>query len=143
MQYVNKYKGRIALLCDLNRYTDTFLESNKYSETGIQRFKKTSFDFQETLNEKSIEFAKAHKDKDMPLEVTCDHVRLAIQKIYNEKTNKSLPPGIIVCNVFEYILTGAAGIGGGNLTTSWGVILLSICAPLVVLLIIIRLVIMR
>jgi hypothetical protein len=127
-------------LNDNHVYSETELEISQFSETGKRRFINTVSEYQKELFEKSIEFAKATKEKDMPLEVNSDNVRSATIKINQYNSKEKIPTSLIVGNICEYIFTAVAGIGAGNLSESWGIVSLVIGSAIAVILLTIRLI---
>jgi len=119
--------------------TDIDLENAGFTNSGKTKFKETIQDFSNQVFEKSVRYGDAEKGDGLEREITHDHVTTAslnISKTFNKK-NKS--NGLIAIQVAEYIFTGVAGIGGGNLKEQWGIITFGLGLGLAVILIVVRL----
>jgi len=121
-------------------YDISNLKRNNFSDAGCERFVRTINEFEKELFNKSIDFGKINKEKDMPLEITSDNVRDAVINIKNSPIKHKINPIFIILNILEYVFAIAATIGANNLSENWGILLFGICAGLTVILITIRLV---
>lgn len=120
--------------------TDTYLNNAGFTNSGKIKFKETIQDFSNQVFEKSIRYGDAEKGDGLQREVTHDHIKSAsfnISKIFGKKTNSGWS---IAAQIGEYIFTGIAGVGGGNLKDQWGIITFGLGLGLAVILIVIRLI---
>jgi len=116
------------------------LKRSNFTDAGCERFIRTVNEFEKELLNKSIEFGKIKKEKDVSLEITSDNVRDAVINIKNSPIKQKINPLFVIINIFEYIFAIVATIGANNLSKNWGILLLVVCAGLTVILITIRLI---
>jgi hypothetical protein len=119
--------------------TDTDLDTAGFTNSGKTKFKETVQDFSNQVFEKSVRYGDAEKGDGLQREITHDHITAAsfnISKTFG-KRNKS--NWLILAQVGEYLFTGVAGVGGGNLKEQWGVITFGLGLGLAVILIVVRL----
>jgi hypothetical protein len=104
-------------------------------ETGIPRFKDTVQAYSNDLFERSINYGTAARSPNLPLEVTHEHVRQAASYI-SVKIPKS--KWLIPTQAGEYLCIIVAGVGGGNLDKTWGILALVVGLALAVTLFALR-----
>ncbi|MBX9809491.1 hypothetical protein K2X92_03835 [Candidatus Gracilibacteria bacterium] len=115
------------------------LGQDGFTNSGEKQFIKTIEDFTSQLFTKSVFYADSVKDVNSTREVTHEQVKQAseiITRSFNKNQKTKLQ---IIGQISEYILTGIAGIGGGNLDKQWGILALVISMALAVILISYRL----
>jgi hypothetical protein len=115
------------------------LHNDGFTESGISRYEQTIKEYSESVYSKSIILGRLDQAKDLPLEVTHEHVRNATYAIGKSYGKEQKTPWMVACNVAEYAFTAIAGIGGGNLNKDWGILCFSIPLAIVVILIVVRL----
>lgn len=120
--------------------TDQELQTDGYTESGISRYRQTVEEYSDALYSKSVTFGEADKAKNLPLEVTHEHVRAAAYTIAKSYGKDHQSPWMIASNVGEYLFTAVAGIGGGNLDKPWGTPVFGVALAIAVILIVVRLV---
>lgn len=115
------------------------LTKNGFTESGKSRFNQTISDYTEELFTKASHYGKIDQAKDLPIEITHEHVRQAAYSIANSFGKDRPSKWAVAGNIGEYIFTALAGIGGGNMNESWGQLTFGISLALVVILIVFRL----
>ena len=115
---------------------DNVLESAGFIGSGKLKFREYSLGFIKELFEKSFSLANVDSINNIR-EVTGDHVREAAQKVYG-RSHDNTPTLHIILNVLEYVFTLSAGLGGGNIKQSWGILVFCISVALGVVCFIIR-----
>lgn len=114
------------------------LENSGFTESGKARFIQTVEDYSEKLFSKASSYGNADKAKDLPLEVTHDHVRQAAHSLASSYGKERPSKWAVACHIGEYIFTAIAGIGGGNISKSWGQITFGVSLAIAVILIVFR-----
>jgi hypothetical protein len=115
------------------------LDDSGFTNSGKTKFKETIQDFCNQIFDKSVRYGDAEKGDGLGREITHDHVTAASYNTNKTFGKKSKNNWTIAGQVGEYIFTGLAGIGGGNLKEQWGTITFGICLGLAVILIVVRL----
>jgi hypothetical protein len=118
--------------------TDADLKLQGFTESGIDRYKKSTTEYCDTLFSKSIALGDRDKAAGLPREVTHDHVKTSAHLIaasYGKAGNSRL---CIVCQIGEYVCAATAGVGGGKLDHSWGVVLFGLSLVIGTILFVIR-----
>ena len=103
---------------------DTEFISAGFTESGKQHFSKVTNDYENILFNKSIALGDRDKSLDSRREVTHDHVRSAAYSIACSYGKTDQGKFGLFCHVGEYVSTLTAGIGGGNIKETWGIVLL-------------------
>ncbi|HDR0626829.1 TPA: hypothetical protein ACPDW7_000689 [Pasteurella multocida] len=106
--------------------TEAELKDNKFTQEGIIRYQRTINGYSQSLFETSIALGK--RENSDTLEITQTHVRDAAISLQRKSKNKSLAS--IIGQSLEYVFAILAGLGGGKLEYSWGIILF--CASIAV-----------
>lgn len=118
---------------------DSELDDSGFTNSGKAKFKETIQDFSDQIFDKSVRYGDAEKGNGLDREITHDHVSTAsynTSKTFGKKVKNGWS---IAGQVGEYVFTGLAGIGGGNLKDQWGIITFGVCLGLAVILIVVRL----
>jgi len=119
--------------------TEQQLEEAGFTESGRSRYLKTVQDYSDEVFNRSVKYGELDKDQSSNLEVTHEHVRESAHSIARSY-GKERPTGWAVFGqIGEYVFTAVAGIGGGNLSTSWGTPVFGLSLALAVILIAVRL----
>jgi len=117
--------------------TDSDLEQAGFTDSGVTRYKNAVTAYCDELFGKSVALGDRDKAVDTPREVTHEHVRGAASAI--AMRGRDGQTGLHVwCQIGEYISAALAGVGGGNLGTSWGTILFGLSLTLGVILFVTR-----
>lgn len=108
--------------------SDVDLRKAGFTQSGATRYAATAEDYCEQLFKKSVALGDLDKAPDTEREVTHEHVRgaAAALSLRNQQTQTPLQ---IWCQIGEYFFTALAGVGGGNLTKTWGIV--TFCLSLV------------
>ena len=117
--------------------TDQELQVGGFTESGAKRYKATAVAYCDELFNRSVALGESDKATDAPREITHDHVRSAAAALALKGQDKS-DPVQIWCQVGEYLCAAAAGVGGGKLEQSWGVLLFGISLTVGVILFVVR-----
>lgn len=119
--------------------TDNVLDSAGFTNSGKTKFKETIQDFSNQVFEKSVRYGDAEKGDGLQREITHDHIKTASFNISKTFSKKNKSNWLIAAQVGEYIFTGVAGVGGGNLKEQWGIITFGLGLGFAVILIVVRL----
>jgi hypothetical protein len=119
--------------------TDNDLDNAGFTNSGKTKFKETVQDFSNQIFEKSVRYGDAEKGDGLEREITHDHITTASFNLSKTFGKKNKSNWLIAAQVGEYIFTGVAGVGGGNLKDQWGVITFGLGLGLAVILIVVRL----
>lgn len=114
--------------------TELELKNNKFTQEGIIRYHRTINSYSQSLFETSIALGK--RENSDTLEITQTHVRDAAISLQRKSKNKSLIS--IIGQSLEYICAILAGLGGGKLEHSWGIILFCVSIAVGVILFVVR-----
>lgn len=95
------------------------LKQAGFTESGAKRYVAATTDYCDALFAKSVALGDIDKAADTTREVTHEHVRYATTVLALRGQGKS--PRQVMCQIGEYSCAALAGVGGGNLSTSWGV----------------------
>ena len=117
--------------------TELELKSIGFTDSGITRYVKTATAYCEDLCTKSTALGDRDKSSETPREVTHDHVRSAASEIAS-KGKETIGRSQILCQIGEYVCAALAGVGGGKLETSFGIILFGLSLTVGVVLFVIR-----
>jgi hypothetical protein len=101
--------------------TDHELQTAGFTESGRSRFYKTIDDYALNLFEKSVALGIIDKSKDAPIEITHDHVRASA--IFLSLRKQEIWKHFTLFQIGEYLCAVAAGVGGGKLDKTWGILL--------------------
>lgn len=118
--------------------TEKELTESGFTESGRNRYIAVLQGYEGDLHAKAIRYGEINRAEGMPREVTHEHVRAAAHSIassYGTTTKSWLS---VTLQLLEYVFTLLAGIGGGNLSQSWGVALFIGAAALGVIAFVIR-----
>ena len=115
------------------------LKQYGFIDSGLRNVESTVTEYSERLLNMAIQFGEIDKAKDMPAEITHEHVRQAALTIARSFGRPSKNRWLIVTQIGEYVATAVAGIGAGHLTTPPGIIALALGTSAAVLLIVTRL----
>lgn len=118
---------------------DQELDDSGFTNSGKIKFKETIQDFSDQIFDKSVRYGDAEKGDGLEREITHDHVTSASYITSKTFGKRGRSNWSIAGQVGEYLFTGLAGIGGGNLKEQWGTILFGVCLGLAVILIVVRL----
>lgn len=117
--------------------TDPELHVEGFTQTGIERYKKTAKEFCELLFDRAIVFGDRDKLHGFRPEITHEHVRQAAETLAKRKKPSSVWER--VGNIAEYLCAILAGVGGGRLDQPWGQITCIAATAVGVILISVRL----
>lgn len=117
--------------------TDQELQTGGFTESGAKRYRATATAYCEELFSRAVTLGESDKAADAPREVTHDHVRSAAAAL-GLKGQDKFSGTQVWCQVGEYVCAAAAGVGGGKLEQSWGVLLFGISLALGVVLFVTR-----
>lgn len=115
------------------------LENDGFTTSGLARYEETVKEYAETLHSKAKTFGEADKARDLPREVTHDHVRAAAHLIANSYGKDKQSQWLVVSQVVEYILTAISAYALGNTAKPWGIPVFVISAVVAGILIAVRL----
>ena len=119
--------------------TDTELKTAGYTVNGVARYRQILSEYGEELYTKAISFASGEKAKDLPLEVTHEHVRAAAAAISRSFGVLKIGPWYITANILEYVFTAIAGAAGAYLDKGIGIAIFVVSVSIAILLIVVRL----
>lgn len=117
--------------------TDQELQAGGFTESGAKRYKAAATAYCDELYSRSVALGDSDKAVDAPREVTHDHVRSAAAALAVRGNDRS-DPLQVWCQVGEYVCAASAGVGGGKLEHSWGVLLFGLSLSLGVVLFVVR-----
>lgn len=103
--------------------TEAELKAAGFTDSGRSRYKTVATGYADDLYAKAVSYGEADKAPNMPREVTHDHVRAGAHSIVKSYGTPQRSRISIFLQIFEYLLTAAAGIGGGNFDKDWGILL--------------------
>lgn len=108
-----------------------------FTQSGANRYVATATAYCEDLFAKSVALGDIDKAPDTPREVTHDHVRgaataLAVRGQDGQSTLQ------VWCQIGEYVCAALAGVGGGKLDQTWGVVMFGLSLTIGVVLFVIR-----
>ena len=108
-----------------------------FTQSGANRYAATATAYCEDLFAKSVAFGDIDKALDTPREVTHDHVRgaAAALAVRGQDGQSTLQ---VWCQVGEYVCAALAGVGGGKLDLTWGVVMFGLSLTIGVILFVIR-----
>jgi len=110
-----------------------------FTNSGKTKFKETIQDFSNQIFEKAVRYGDAEKGDGLQREITHDHITAASSTISRTFGKKQKSSWLVASQVGEYLCTGVAGVGGGNLKEQWGIITFGIGLGIAVILIVVRL----
>lgn len=115
------------------------LKSQGFTHSGSKRFSSTVTDYAEQLRERATHRGDADKAPGMDREITHDHVRASAHSMAKTFGKPSKSRWLIATQVGEYIATAVAGVGGGHLDKSLGILAFGIGVSIAVILVVVRL----
>lgn len=118
--------------------TEQQLEKAGFTESGRHRYLKTVGDYADDLFNRSEKYGELDKDKSSILEITHEHVRDAASSIVRTYGKDRLTRWTIVGQVGEYVFTAIAGVGAGNISTPWGILVFGLSIALAIILLVFR-----
>lgn len=118
--------------------SDSELSEIGFTQSGLKRYKDAVADFESTLLTKAVAYAQLDKAPNNAVEVTHDHVRAGAHSMAGSLGKKPQSPWLVPVQIGEYLGTLVAGIGGGNLASSWGTPTFIGAAAAVVMLFVVR-----
>lgn len=102
--------------------TENELRDAGFTQSGRARYSATVKDYSETLFAKSTSFGEVDRAEGISREVTHEHVRSATHSIAATFGAPQRSKLAVFLQILEYLFTAAAGVGGGNIKTDWGVV---------------------
>lgn len=117
--------------------TQQELQTGGFTLSGATRYLATATDYCDQLFDRSIALGESDKAASSPREVTHDHVRSAATAL-SMKSNDRAGAWSIIGQVGEYLCAALAGVGGGKLEQSWGILLFGISLAFGVILFVTR-----
>lgn len=117
--------------------TDLELDAGGFTESGAKRYKATATAYSDQLFLRAVALGDNDKAIDAPREVTHDHVRSAAAALAVKGQDKS-DPLQVWCQIGEYVCAASAGVGGGKLEQTWGILMFGISLTAGVVLFVIR-----
>lgn len=117
--------------------SDQELKDAGFTESGLTRYKASTTAYCDDLFSKAMAIGERDRAEDGPREITHEHVRSAAVFLSVRGNNKEDSTQKL-CQVGEYVCAAAAGVGGGKLDQSWGVILFGLSLTIGVILFVIR-----
>jgi NaMN:DMB phosphoribosyltransferase len=117
--------------------TDQELQAGGFTESGAKRYKATATAYCDQLFGRAVTLGESDKAIDAPREVTHEHVRSAAAALAVKGQDRS-DPVQVCCQIGEYVCAACAGVGGGKLEHSWGVLMFGISLTLGVILFVVR-----
>lgn len=117
--------------------TDNELREAGFTESGAKRYAATTTAYCNELFAKSIASGDRDKALDTAREVTHEHVReaAAVLAVRGQDGQSTLQ---VWCQIGEYVCAALAGVGGGKLDQTWGVIVFGLSLTLGVILFVTR-----
>lgn len=103
------------------------LKNQGFTDSGQKRYLKATRQYCNDLFTTAIDLAKSDKDTDTDIEVTHEHVRNAAIALMKKRTKSSKQ---VILHIGEYLFTALAGLGSGNLSETWGILLFGISLAL-------------
>jgi len=128
------------LVPPLITFIDNDLDTAGFVDSGNTQFKSTVQDYSNRLFVRSVRYGDAQKGDGLPREITHDNVNAASLAMARSFGKPEKSAWLIVCQIFEYIFTGSAGIGAGNLSETWGIVAFGLSLGLTVILMVVRMV---
>ena len=118
---------------------ESVLDTQHFTQSGKKQFVETVRDYADQLLSKSVHHGEIDKADGLDAEITHDHVRASSHSISASFGKPPVKNWLVPVNVFEYLATAAAGVGGGHLDTPWGIATFGIGISVAVVLVVIRL----
>lgn len=118
---------------------ESVLDTHHFTHSGKKQFVETVRDYAEQLLSKSVYHGEIDKADGLDAEITHDHVRASAHSISASFGKPPVKNWLVPVNVFEYLATAAAGVGGGHLDKPWGTATFGIGISVAVVLVVIRL----
>jgi hypothetical protein len=117
--------------------SDDDLKKAGFTESGAKRYAAAETAYCDELFAKSIALGDRDKAPDTAREVTHDHVRsaAAVLAVRGQEGQSTLQ---VWCQVGEYVCAAFAGVGGGKLDKTWGVVIFGLSLTVGVVLFVIR-----
>jgi len=117
--------------------TEKDLQDAGFTESGAKRYAATTSAYCEELFLKAVALGDRDKAADTNREVTHDHVRgaAAVLAVRGRETQSKLQ---IICQIGEYVAAALAGVGGGRLDATWGIVMFGLSLAIGVVLFVIR-----
>lgn len=100
--------------------TEQELQADGFTESGVNRFSATITGYETEVHKKAVSYGEADKALNAPREITHEHVRAAAHAVASSYGTPIRTKTSIFLQVCEYVLTAAAGVGGGNMNENWG-----------------------
>lgn len=117
--------------------TEQELHTAGFTDSGATRYKASAKAYCDELFAKAIALGDRDKASDTSREVTHEHVRGAAAVLAIKSQDKN-DPTQVWCQVGEYVCAASAGVGGGKLEQSWGVVLFGLSLTIGVILFVVR-----
>ncbi len=117
--------------------TDQDLKTAGFTDSGLNRYKKTVEDYCEEVYSKAVALGDRDKASDAPREVTHEHVRDAAAEL-QRRGRESRTTTQIWCQIGEYVCAATAGVGAGKLEATWGIALFGLSLTIGVVLFVVR-----
>ncbi|WP_267095270.1 hypothetical protein [Xanthomonas sacchari] len=112
------------------------LRTEGFTESGAKRYTAAVGEYCNELYKKAVALGDVDKAPNLDREVTHDHVRTAAAMLAIRSQGSS---GVqIACQIGEYVCAALAGVGGGKLEHTWGVLIFGLSLTLGVILFVIR-----
>lgn len=115
------------------------LEQTGFTEAGRTRYIQTVDGYAEALVKRASDYGQADRGKDLPLEITHEHVRQSAYSIASSYGKDRPSRWNMAGHIGEYVFTAIAGISGGNISSNWGPITFGVSLAFAVILIVFRL----
>lgn len=115
------------------------LVQSGFTESGKARYTQTVEDYAEALYAKASSYGIADKARDLPLEITHEHVRQGAYSMASSYGKDRSSRWTLASHIGEYAFTAIAGVGGGHISEGWGMITFGVSLAIAVILIVFRL----
>ena len=124
-------------LSTLPMKTEAELKTAGFTESGGKRYSAATTAYCDELFNKSVAFGERDKALDAAREVTHDHVRgaAAVLAIRGQEGQSTVQ---VWCQIGEYVCAALAGVGGGQLSQAWGILVFGLSLTVGVILFVTR-----
>jgi hypothetical protein len=115
------------------------LISKGFTDSGRKQFCATVSDYSLDLFKRSVRNGIVDKASTMAAEITHEHVKKSAHAMASRFGARAQSNWYVVAHIGEYVGTACAGVGGGHLESSWGIVTFGVALSVAVVLMVLRL----
>jgi hypothetical protein len=98
------------------------LTSAGYTNSGLDRYNKSVVEYSKLLFDKAVNYGEIDKATNANREVTHEHVKAAAHSIANSFGKPLKPKWIIPAQIGQYLCAAIAGLAGGHIDKTPGLV---------------------